>query len=90
MSVNYGTGSFTIANVGNPATVDANLVFGSTGGDEFGWACLGDRTMAHPAYFATDIVALTLAAALAVAVVLIGFHLMHELAHLPPALSGSH
>jgi hypothetical protein len=28
----YGTGSFTIANTANPATVDANLVFDSTGG----------------------------------------------------------
>ena len=46
--------------------------------------------MEHPTYAVVDIVALTLAAALAAAVVLIGFHLMHELADLPPALSGSH
>ena len=45
--------------------------------------------MAQKTYFGTDIVALTLVAALAVAAVLIGFHLMHELADLPPALSGS-
>jgi Lysozyme like domain len=31
--VDYGTGSFTIANLGNPATIDASLVFDSTGGD---------------------------------------------------------
>jgi len=31
-TVDYGTGSFTIANTANPATVDANLVFDSTGG----------------------------------------------------------
>jgi hypothetical protein len=31
-SVNYGTGSFTLANLSDPATVDANLVFDSTGG----------------------------------------------------------
>ena len=46
--------------------------------------------MEHQTYVVVDIVALTLAAALAAAVVLIGFHLMHELADLPPALSGSH
>ena len=45
--------------------------------------------MEHPTYFVIDIVALTLAAALAAAVLLIGFHLMHELADLPPASSGS-
>ena len=44
--------------------------------------------MAHPTYV-TDIVALTLAVALAAAVVLLGFHLMQELVDLPPALSGS-
>jgi hypothetical protein len=50
----------------------------------------GAQAMAHPTYV-IDIVALTLAAALAAAVVLIGFHLMHELADLmPPALSGAH
>jgi hypothetical protein len=41
--------------------------------------------MAHP-----DIVALTLAVALAAAAVLIGFHLVQELAELPPALSSTH
>jgi hypothetical protein len=46
--------------------------------------------MAHPTYFVIDVVALALAAALAAAVVLIGFHLLQELAdQLPPALSGS-
>ena len=35
--------------------------------------------MEHQTYVVVDIVALTLAAALAAAVVLIGFHLMHEL-----------
>jgi Lysozyme like domain len=32
-TVDYGTGSFIIANVGDPATIDASLVFDSTGGD---------------------------------------------------------
>jgi hypothetical protein len=44
--------------------------------------------MEHQTYAVVDIVALTLAAALAAAVVLLGYHLMHELAdRLPPALS---
>ena len=46
--------------------------------------------MEHQTYVVVDIVALTLAAALAAAVVLIGFHLMHELADVVlPSLSGS-
>jgi|EndMetStandDraft_8_1072994.scaffolds.fasta_scaffold522762_2 hypothetical protein len=45
--------------------------------------------MAHPAYPVVDVVALTLAAVLAAAVLLIGFHVMQEIADLPPALSGS-
>jgi hypothetical protein len=45
--------------------------------------------MEHQTYAVVDIVALTLAAALAATIVVIGFHLMHELADLPPALSGS-
>ena len=32
-TVDYRTGSFIIANVGDPATIDASLVFDSTGGD---------------------------------------------------------
>jgi hypothetical protein len=54
-TVNYGTGSFTISNVSDPATIDANLVFDSTGGgrsasphqapwlDELGWATDNNR-----------------------------------------------
>ena len=50
----------------------------------------GDPAMEHPTY-GIDVVALTLAVVLAAAVVLIGSHLMHELADLvPPALSGAH
>jgi hypothetical protein len=30
--VDYGTGTFILANVANPATIDANPVFNSTGG----------------------------------------------------------
>jgi hypothetical protein len=45
--------------------------------------------MEHPAY-GIDVVALTLAVLLAAAIVLIGSHLMHELADVvPPALSGA-
>ena len=44
--------------------------------------------MEHQTYVVVDIVALTLAAALAAAVVLIGLYLILELADLPPALSG--
>jgi hypothetical protein len=50
---------------------------------------MGDLAMEHQTYAVVDIVALTLAAALAATIVVIGFHLMHELADLPPALSGS-
>jgi hypothetical protein len=42
--------------------------------------------MEHPTY-GINVVALTLAVLLAAAIVLIGNHLMHELADLPPALS---
>ena len=46
--------------------------------------------MEHPTY-GIDVVALTLAVVLAAAIVLIGSHLMHELADVvPPTLTGSH
>ena len=54
-SVNYGTGSFTLANLSDPATVDANLVFDALAAahrrpphqapwlDELGWATDNNR-----------------------------------------------
>jgi hypothetical protein len=45
--------------------------------------------MERAGYLVIDIVALTLAAALAAVIALIGFDLLHELAdQVPPALSG--
>ena len=38
-SVNYGTGSFTLANLSDPATVDANLVFDSLAAMSSDGAC---------------------------------------------------
>jgi hypothetical protein len=64
----------------------ASLLLGrpSTTGPE------GDLAMEHPTY-GIDVVALTLAVLLAAAIVLIGSHLMHELADVvPPTLSGAH
>ena len=50
----------------------------------------GDLVMAHSTYFVIDIVALTLAAAVAAAFLVLGFHIAQELADLSPALSGAH
>jgi hypothetical protein len=45
--------------------------------------------MAHSTYFVFDIVALTLAAAVAAAFLVLGYHIAQELADLSPALSGA-
>jgi hypothetical protein len=50
----------------------------------------GDLVMAHSTYFVIDIVALTLAAAVAAAFLVLGYHIAQELADLSPALSGAH
>jgi hypothetical protein len=44
--------------------------------------------MAHSTYFVIDMVALTLAAAVAAAFLVLGYHIAQELADLLPALSG--
>ena len=46
--------------------------------------------MAHSTYVVIDIVALTLAAAVAAAFLVLGYHIAQELADLSPALSGAH
>ena len=46
--------------------------------------------MAHSTYFVIDIVALTLAAAVAAAFLVLGLHIAQELADLSLALSGAH